>query len=578
MSAAAPFPFAIWSGDILEKSRMRTTDFSTEIRREENRRIAIPWYKAKWQLPKGERWDPTYHGAHAQMRHPSYYDDYINPMKDTPDFWHHGLPWQFANIEKGPDPYNPREIRPGAPTVIPFSLRTFLRRHGYDRDYYGNVVNDNIAMHRADIEDARLVTGENLVSGKKVPSVRSDTRMKLRFQRMQGDHNAVLRRPVYFFHPDAHRDMIRHLEEGAQRFGEKGDRAPVERGGQLLGTVNIDPESGTPWVEITHYVPYAPVGWTSVGPFPGPFEYTSRTKVNPDTKAIEALQKKYPHLTVMGKVHSHPPGSIPTPSNADVRNDADTATHPYHLDIIHSANSIRVPAQYRSSEEEPNDPQHEYLHGDELAAHLRRRATARIESDNPSGMRFPGDPVAGSYPSPDRIESGPHQSRSPYAEASTTFWNGDRKPKRSMLQGVRSATHIATGIGRFNLPYTINFMGKKGGPAILPNYLGIREQGDLLRVPAKPSDISNSAGAVTVHRPRSGALSPAPEYPVFGSRPRGLETNKEKIWGSDTRVNQEPAIILDNPRLRIGKELEDISSTQKSLQNPFPFAIWPHRT
>lgn len=300
-----------------------------------------------------------------------------------------------------------------ATTVMPRSLRAFLRKRNYSDDKINKIIKDNFMAHRADIEDA-LNEPEELRSddvrsfpydsdAKKVARRKlfgifdaSKGRVRRPFHgggkheeykvghlntdKIYPEH--VHRRPVYIFDHKAHKDMTDHLDQTGRGFGKNKKKVVTEKGGRLMGTMSIDTESGTPFVHVTHYIP---------SEMEANEEMTGATSIatpKSDWKFVSLL-REHPHAFVVGNAHSHPSRSVPWGSDADLLSTAGHFPHPYNLMVIHGANSIHAPGNTIRSGQE-------FLSRKDAETYLRQPGAAY--SRVPLTMNIPGSLFLGEKP------------------------------------------------------------------------------------------------------------------------------------------------------------------------------------
>lgn len=510
-------------GRFRRKFKGRVTRFRDEISRPEYE-IRYPWSTA----------DPSKGTPRARAKRASMKEYRGAPRMaaiaaegQEPDFYHHGLPWVLSEDK----PTSAEESRGGnrgakwraimqsakrngskdgnLSVFLPFSLRDFMRKHGYRDTDFETTVADNMQRHEADVQDASKKVGTE-IGGR-----------------------GVYRRPVYFFHPEVHRRMLEHLESGAQRFGEGGDRSPTEERGDLYGVMNIDPETGTPWAEVVHYAP-ATEGQ-------GATDVAGRRLSAEGQKEIEELKKKGLHIFHIGSIHSHPPGTEMRPSSPDFR--INSTGNPWFLAGIHQTNSLRRPGT------KPTTGKDFYAGTDmpmvlgsarELRAQTEEGGVLRDEEGNVAPTLMP-------YYRNNKVYL-PNDYR--YG-AATTFWNGQGARVRTPFpEGVtgsarfsamfdnpnivgidsngyqhemnfRPAGHYHTGLGRFDVGSQVQFIGPSGGRAVAPHLIG-----DPRMMEYEHDPRSEGYGETARTRWESGPLFGDNPMPVFNAgEPSFLDSN-----------------------------------------------------
>lgn len=245
--------------------------------------------------------------------------------------------------------------------ILRRSLAEFLRGKGFTDEQIEKVINDNHAQHHADAMDLadehvlrRMRSREGLRWG--------DEAKKLRPEDL---YDTVHRRPAYFIEPAAARKMQEYLDFHAQPFAEgKTHKDTSEAGGMLLGTTSIDPETGTPFVHVLHFVPPG----TALG-----LRSKSETGDAASDITIGRLLHESPALSVVGMVHSHPAGSNWYPSDADISAATTLGSgHPF-LSLIQQSNTILRPnrgALKDASDPRGNEP--DYVSGPEAVREMRQ--------------------------------------------------------------------------------------------------------------------------------------------------------------------------------------------------------------
>lgn len=330
-SKKGPFPFSMYP---LYKRR---TDWSNLATTGFEHEAARPHYKGTIAYPAEEGQVPDFvdDGVGYMWPEPEKRPDLYPAMKQL----HSPLLWRPEDV--APDTFdtafirhqintrhniNPRHVghQGFAHTVMVRSLRDFLRRRGYSDAKIDDIIADNYTTHKADMEDAL------------------------------GNPERVMRRPAYIFSPEAHKAMMKHLQETGEVFGEGGSKIPFEQGGHLMGTMSIDTETGTPFVHVTHFIPVTQTN---------PRTNTAALNRLSSLRTINEIRRENPHLFYVGDAHSHPPDSTAEPSPQDLQawTRGNGANHPYNLHIIHSSNTIR-------------DHEGNLLSGEEAHNYLRRYA------------------------------------------------------------------------------------------------------------------------------------------------------------------------------------------------------------
>lgn len=378
-----------------------------------------------------------------------------------------------------------------APVIIPDSLRSFLRQKKYKEDAFDDIVSDNVTSHALDIQN-------------------------------HGEDKA--RRPVFFFEPDAHEQMIKHLEEGWDVFGARkkdvpgmlaqdGTKKPtlLEKGGFLIGSHHIDTETGTPYIVIKHYLPSTEESFTNS---------TSFFPMSKIQKTLKDLFTTDPTLFIVGSTHSHP-GGLPVPSSADV-NGLDIYQNPYNLSVIHAPRTVR-------------DSSGAFIHGEDASNYLRNNASQTTRSA-PVPAPYTRGPK-GHYP---YVGIGPQI----YGEGdNTAFFSGFSYEPPTNFGVTRQTgsyspvTHGFDDWRRISFPNNVQFISRSGGPST-------RSLRSTENFPAKIN-----------HAP---SLDPNDE-----------ESHTPEFWG----LSAQPKSVFGDVTEVTPRSLSSVR-TLKS-QSLFPFAIWP---
>lgn len=377
-----------------------------------------------------------------------------------------------------------------APVIIPDSLRSFLRQKKYNEDAFDDIVSDNVTSHALDIQN-------------------------------HGEDKA--RRPVFFFEPDAHEQMIKHLEEGWDVFGarkkdvpgmlaEDGTKKPtlLEKGGLLIGSHHIDTETGTPYVVIKHYLPSTEESFTNS---------TSFFPMSKIQKTLKDLFTTDPTLFIVGSTHSHP-GGLPVPSTADI-NGHNIYQNPYNLSVIHAPRTVR-------------DSSGAFIHGEDASNYLRNNASQTTRSA-PVPAPYTRGPK-GHYP---YVGIGPQI----YGEGdNTAFFSGFSYEPPTNFGVTRQTgsfspvTHGFDDWRRISFPNNVQFISRSGGPST-------RSLRSTENFPAKID-----------HAP---SLDPNDE-----------ESHTPEFWG----LSAQPKSVFGDVTEITPRSLSSIRTIKS--QSLFPFAIW----
>lgn len=468
-----------------------------------------------------------------------------------------------------------------ATTVIPEKLRSILGKLGFPEDTYENTVSDNITMHHGDAERANQSIED------------------------------TPRRPAFFFMPDAHEAMFRHLNktsDAPERHGEPF--IPREQLGYLLGSHHIDTESGTPFTIIHHFI--ASHGRASTEDVEGLTEA--------DEHDMWKILKDNPHLFIVGDAHSHPPGNLPLQSGGDLLNaiTGNAFRQPYNMSIVHGSNAIR-------------DRQGNVLTGAAAHEYLRDHAQADLQPENPliqsayggrsivpytdslmttssvgratSGDNsvypvFDPDTGRATIPNPNPLARlygdrsiteflsgyhGAHKVDYPVGNLARHRYRYGTYPDHlarflpvKMVQlpsgGMTSmvslpsplpANYVITKMGRLSTPYQIQFVGRHGGPALQQNTMGGPHNANTI---GAPLDDETPVGQVPPPQ-----LGPMLDREVADAR---VADNKQRMaaqkrTGILRRQKAPDPVIEHNPEPRIVRSLRS---------HPFPFASYPHET
>lgn len=456
-----------------------------------------------------------------------------------------------------------------ATTVIPESLRTILGKLRFPESTYANTVSDNITMHHADAERAS-----------------------------QSIANTP-RRPAFFFMPDAHEDMFRHLNQTSDATESRGEPfIPREKLGYLIGSHHIDTESGTPFTIIHHYI--RSTGASSTG--------HAEELTDADEHRMWALLKHNPHFFDVGTAHSHPPGNFPLQSGSDLLNAIVTGSYrqPYNMSIVHGPNSIRdrqgnilsgaeaheYLRDHAQAELGPNDPDASYYGGRNIIPYTDMLRTT--SSDTPARPLKVGqqiyptfDPDTGRASIPNtgtmarlygnrsitQFLSGYHgthrefypigslsEHRYPYGTLPATVAqyfpvipvrlpddeDGPGLAAMVSLPAPLPACYSITKMGRFSHPYGVTLVHRNGGPAIEPNLMGSPHNANTIGAPR-----DEQGPVADVLTPVVGAMN-APVRGVKGP-------------GGGSRLQPPGRIEMDAmPRI-----------VRSMRSHPFPFASYP---
>lgn len=568
------------------------------------------WGNLKTTSFTHESMRPHYAGTIARRAFPT----------EKPDFVDDGEGWLFgANVERPDleptmghvkddpkDKLTIRQIRLAAHnsaqhrgaatafahTIMPRSLREFMRRRGYSDNEIDSIIADNYTAHHADMDEVRF---------------RNKPELK----------NEIYRRPVYLFSPEAHKAMMRHLERTSDVFGEGGysdTKTPIEQGVSLIGSMSIDTETGTPFVHITHVVPVEPRQ-----------QYTTRIngwKTPEQNEKVRSILKANPHLFEVGQIHSHPPGGTAGLSSGDRQFSMQDIglINPYNLTGVHSANTIRVSG-------EPN-----FLSGNNAKEYLLQNAREILPPSRggngaslPYGTRFVTAERQRGY----GLYGGANERQPVSQTSATAFYSGyhggveaprgmepvylqgnvdqndvRRKIARHPLSflGWRLATSSLRNAGKISFPNQVVFLGREPLPNTLGTNVRFQSMAEPFTVSGEAPDSSGStirmmptelahargddenrelhrrqgkqllenpystitpAGRVGYSAPRGG--------PVVSERPRiPTGSRAEKIVEQGGTPAQE-AIASRIRETRASEPIKTVSKYTKA----FPFAIYP---
>jgi hypothetical protein len=179
------------------------------------------------------------------------------------------------------------------PIVFPYSLRQFLREHRFPDGKYENIVDDNATAQALDASSNRNY-----------------------YTRVLRQKHA--RRPAYLFAPGVYEKMMKYLSETGDAWRDRNGRLrdPSRRGiirersGIFFGTKHVDPESGVPWVHVTHAMP-TDFGWSDT--------LSTMPQVHHSFNALQKLIRRNPGLYACGDIHAHPPDGNTVPSRGDLQ-------------------------------------------------------------------------------------------------------------------------------------------------------------------------------------------------------------------------------------------------------------------
>lgn len=410
--------------------------------------ISHPFPLSQWPLEKGSLRTSTF-AEEAKRAHYKPRMARESGPNERPDFVEDGIGYMLPDAVGGmategrARPIGPRGMTytssSTAPAIMKRSLRQFLRRRGYSDNAIDDIISDNHSSYKADLVDGRYdgIKKENLY-----------------------------RRPAYLFDPEAHDTLMKHLEQSVQEFGPGGTRIPRESLAYLLGTLSLDPESGTPFVHIKHAVPDTHAT-----------AYTDAITPNAQflSRRLSELMTADPGLFIVGHAHTHPPGSLPYPSRQDIQANAlgnVSLSNPYNLQIIHSANTIRVPS------ESANNEQREFLSGPKAYDYLRMHGLREHKSNPGVIVQGNDDDEYAVYDEPDLRTVGLDRT-------TTGFYSGHHGPQYDVNRtegmtinpeslGIKPVTHSfpLSGVGAISTPNQVQFMGARAAP---PNRLGSPE-------------------------------------------------------------------------------------------------------
>jgi hypothetical protein len=566
------------------------------------------WGNLKTTSFTHESMRPHYAGTIARRAFPT----------ETPDFVDDGEGWLFASNVERPDleptmgyvkddptdKLTIRQIRLAAHnsirhrgaatgfahTILPRSLREFMRRRGYSDNEIDSIIADNYTSHHADMEETRT---------RQRPDLKSE----------------IYRRPVYLFSPEAHKAMMRHLERTSDVFGGGGysnTKTPIEQGVSLIGSMSIDTETGTPFVHITHIVPVEPRQ-----------KYTTRINGwdRPEHKEkIRSILKKNPHLFEVGMMHSHPPGGIAALSVADKKLSMRNLglINPYNLVGTHVASTIRVPGDSN------------FLSGTEAKEYLLQNAREIIPppqgtgTSRPYGSRYDSSAQPrgyGLYDANNRMHpvtqtsatafysgyhggiQAPRGTEPVYLQGNVDQNDVRRKIARHPLSflGWRLATSSLRSAGTVSFPNQVVFLGREPAPNTIGTNLRFQATAEPFTVTGEqpeyahtlrmvPTELGHARGDDEnreLHRRQGKQLiedpysTITPAGRVGYSAPRGVPVVSERPRiPTGSRAEQiveqggTPAQEAIASRIRETRASEPIKTVSKYTK-AFPFAIYP---
>lgn len=394
---------------------------------------------------------------------------------ERPDFTEDGVGYMWPDGESRPDlsrvlpvrgnidtkgirlqaqSYGPWIYSQGVPqfahTILPRSLRRFLQQRGYSDKKIDDIIADNYTAHQTDMADAKS----------------------------RGiDPKKIYRRPVYLFSPEARAVLLKHLNQTSDVFDEGGTKTPLEHMASLIGSMSIDPETGTPFIHVRKAIPTKSDNNTTTSSQAGGNEHKRKV-----------FDEKLPHEFTIGNAHSHPPTATSYMSAGDMLSALEEGfVNPYNLQIVHSAGTIHTPG-------DPNALGHEFRGGADAEAYLRDNA---FESEFINGRRarrqfrgYPISPIQGAGITHTAFMSGYHGAVAPENDPDWWKYQYDRNEtmgvndQRMAAHKERQmyAAHEATGMGYrpvtsaqprvgtgvVSFPTQIQFLGQNPDP----HYLG----------------------------------------------------------------------------------------------------------
>lgn len=256
------------------------------------------------------------------------------------------------------------------------SLRDYMRRRGHTDNEVDSVIDDNHAAHHADIRD-RLDRdiAQQILRDKKASDPNDPPMDPATIASMEDDAeeqwpsamSTTYRRPAYFFTPEAHNELLSTFDRYGQPFSDQNpDKIAREVGGFLLGHMSLDPESGTPFVEISKVL-FPEHGLRTSG--------SSKPYDRNTQRQVQEWLKANPGGFIVGGAHSHPPGNISHGSQSDVANFARRFVNPFALNIIGGQNTVLRPRDPKQKTRTQDD----YVAGLDAARALREGGARTIE-------------------------------------------------------------------------------------------------------------------------------------------------------------------------------------------------------
>lgn len=256
------------------------------------------------------------------------------------------------------------------------SLRDYMRRRGHTDNEVDSVIDDNHAAHHADIRDrldrdiAQQVLRDKKASGPNDPPMDPATIASMEDdaeEQWPSAMSTTYRRPAYFFTPEAHNELLSTYDRYGQPFSDQNpDKIAREVGGFLLGHMSLDPESGTPFVEISKVL-FPEHGLRTSG--------SSKPYDKNTQRQVQEWLKANPGGFIVGSTHSHPPGNISHGSQSDVSNFSRRFVNPFAINIIGGQNTVLRPRD----PEQKTKTQNDYVAGLDAALALREGGARTIE-------------------------------------------------------------------------------------------------------------------------------------------------------------------------------------------------------
>lgn len=534
---------------------------------------------------------------------------------EQPDFTEDGIGYMWPEGESRPDlsrvlpvrgnidtkgirslaqSYGPWIYSEGIPqfahTILPRSLRRFLQQRGYSDKKIDDIIADNYTAHQTDMADAKS----------------------------RGiDPDKIYRRPVYLFSPEARAVLLKHLNQTSDVFDEGGTKTPLEHTASLIGSMSIDPETGTPFIHVRKAIPAKSDNNTT----------TSSQPVGNNHKR-QVFDEKLPHEFTIGDAHSHPPTATSYMSREDMLSGLQNGfVNPYNLQIVHSAGTIHTPG-------DPNALGHEFRAGADAEAYLRDNG---FESEIINGRRvrtgFRGYRISttqGAGTTHTAFMSGYHGAVAP--ESKPNWWEYQYDPnltpqendlmEAEHRQRKMYAAHEATdmgyrpvtsaqpriGMGVVSFPTQVQFLGQN----LDPHYLGSIARQHFYQTPwtstgQRAEDANRFWYARVTQAPYSEMLSPNSDEMIQMSEEwrQGLADAPYRTSigrGSPERYSGGPVppqmrqLPLPSPsrardrveqggttpeqqqiveRIRAGRR-SGPTSTMSVHTKAFPFAVYPH--